>query len=115
MERNLVKLFNFKIKMSKVKSKDVKNIHGKKCGKNNNVPKEICSVIEKLEKLDFVEHIQLGDFRKSSNDVGIRIVGYDERLRKYNVNVNTGRYEHKVFLNVSERNAGYESSIKACF
>jgi hypothetical protein len=101
--------------MSKVKSKDVKNIYGKKCGKNNNTPKEICLIVEKLERLDFVKHIRLGDFRKSSNNIGIKIIGYDERLRKYNVNVNTGRYEHKIFLDVSERKDTYENYIRECF
>ena len=101
--------------MSKVKSKDVKNTYSKKCGKNNNTPREICSVIEKLERLDFIKHIQMGNFRKSGNDTGIRIIGYDEKTRKYNVNVNTGRYEHKIFLDVEEKNAVYESSIVECF
>jgi hypothetical protein len=100
--------------MSKLKSKDVKNIHGKKCGKNNNVPKEICSIVERLERLDFVKHIELGDFRNSNNGSGIRIVGYDEKSRNYHVNANTGRYEQKIFLSVHDKKLEYETSIKRC-
>lgn len=101
--------------MSKIKSKDVKNINGKKCGKNNYIPKEICSVIEKLEKLNFVKHIQIGNFRNSNNDSGIKVVGYDEKARKYHVHVSTGRYEQKIILGVPEKKDMYEFSIKNCF
>ncbi len=100
--------------MSKIKSKDAKNIYGKKCGKNNQVPKEICSVIEKLEKLDFIKHIQLGNFRNSNNGSGIKIVGYDEKSRNYHINANAGKYEQRIILGVSEKKATYEASIQKC-
>ena len=100
--------------MSKRKTNEIKNICGKKLGQKNHVPKEICSVVEKLQRLDFIKHIQLRDFRNSNNGSGIRIIGYDEKSRNYSVNVNTGRYEQKILLGVSEKNGSYENLIKMC-
>ncbi|MFH1503185.1 MAG: hypothetical protein ABIE36_00825 [Candidatus Diapherotrites archaeon] len=100
--------------MSKIKSKEVKNIHGKKCGKKNHVPKEICSIIEKLERLDFVKHIDFGNHRNSNNGSGIKIIGYDEKSRNYHINVNTGKYEQRIILSVSEKKTAYEASIQNC-
>jgi hypothetical protein len=101
--------------MSKLKSKDIRNISGKKCGKNNNIPKEICSIVKRLERLDFVKHIELGNFRNSNNSSGIRVIGYDEKSRNYHINANTGRYEQKILLNVFDKKPEYEPLIKRCF
>jgi len=100
--------------MSKIKSKDVRNIYGKKCGKNNHVPKEICTVIERLDKLNFVRHINVGDYRNSNNGSGIKIIGYDEKSRNYHINVSKGGFEQKMLLSVQDKKPEYESSIINC-
>jgi hypothetical protein len=99
--------------MSKVKSKDVRIFCSKKCGKNYNVPKDICPVIERLDSLDFVRHIQIGDFRNSQNCS--EIVGYDEKSRNYHINVSKGRFEQKIVLSVHDKKLEYEDSIIKCF
>jgi hypothetical protein len=99
--------------MSKIKSKDVKTFYSKKCGKNYNVPREICPVIERLDNLDFVRHIQIEDFRNSRKDS--EIVGYDEKSRNYHIHVSKGRFEQKILLSVQNRKPEYESSIINCF
>jgi hypothetical protein len=101
--------------MSKPKPQIVKNFYTKKCGKNLNVPKEICAVVEKLEKLEFIRHIRLGDLRNSCNDSGIRVMGYDEISRDYHINVSAGKHEQRIILNVQNPNPAYEGRIKECF
>ena len=101
--------------MLKLKTNDVKNIHGKKCGKKNNIPKEICNVIEKLEDLDFVNHISPGKVRNSNNGSGIKIIGYDDKMRNYHISVSVGKYEQRIMLNVPLRKPHYDTLISGCF
>ena len=100
---------------NKVKSKDVKNMYGKKCGKKNNIPKEICPVLQRLDELDFVNRIVTSPFRPSKNGEGIKIIGYDEKARAYHISVSAGRYEQRMVLDVPNQDPVYEGLIKKCF
>ncbi len=98
----------------KVKSKDVKNIYGKKCGNVSNVPNDICPVLKRLDALEFVNRIIPGTFRKSHNGKGINIIGYDESKKNYHISISAGGYEQRMVLGVQDKKSEYEGLIKKC-
>jgi hypothetical protein len=96
------------------KRNDIKNHCGKKSGKKNKVPKNISLIIERIEKLDFVRHVNTGIFKPSNREPTIEIIGYDHQTRKYIVNIHGGKYVQKVLLDVPQQNDHYEQKISSC-
>lgn len=101
--------------MSKAKSRDTIRIQNKKCNKKHNIPRELCDVLERLEGLEFVKHIGIGKFTTTSNNAGIKIIGYDDNSRSYCVKVKVKNYEQKLFVEVEGKKYYYERKILDCF
>jgi hypothetical protein len=91
--------------------KQIKKYSGKKCGKRNNIPKNICTIIEKIENLEFVKHINPGMFKTNKTSPKIDIVGYDHKHKKYFVNIYGGNYVQKFTLDVAKEDSLYEEKI----
>jgi len=96
------------------RKKDLRNHSGKKSGARNTTSKNICVILQKIEELEFVNRVSPGSFKNQKSSPKIEIIGYDDRTKKYFLNVFGGEYIQKVTLNVPAKDPSYEARIKAC-
>ncbi len=94
----------------------LENFSGEKCcGKKNPTSKNIAIIAEKLNDLNFVSHIILGNPKPSSQKPEMKVIGYDIQKRQYHLTVHGGKFSQKISLNVSYQDENYmKKKILAC-